>query len=175
MQEGELETEHKPGHRTGRGCGVGAAMIWLGEGLDSEAPKIELPSLQAHDLRPPRHPHLSGPYTTCLCPGSFVRTAPPHSTPTPALGTQGILAMCPVLVLEGKKQNKRGEALSLGLCLCRTSHSPLVLLSPRRWPSRVSIWLDISKPTGTLVACIPSSNHKAASAISANPCPFPLS
>lgn len=104
--------------------GWGSAADLAGERLGVRAAQNRTPSSPKSSVLPPP-PFLPGPHSTRLCPDSFVRTDPPptNCTPTPALGTQGILAMCSVPSAGGKKRSKKGKTLSLGLCLCMATHS----------------------------------------------------
>lgn len=90
----------------------GLLQIWRERGWESVTRNRTASSPSSQFAPPP--PRLPGPLSTCLCPDSFVRTAPPR-TPTPALGTQGILAMCPALSAGRKAAKEKGKA-SLWAC-----------------------------------------------------------
>lgn len=98
---------------TGKLCAEGGGLrrTWLERGWEPELPKIELPPLPSPQCSPSPLPFSLGhtPHASVQTHLLELTTPPTNCTPTPALGTQGILAMCSVPSAGGKKRSKKGK------------------------------------------------------------------
>lgn len=102
--------------------GGGLLQIWLGEGLGLRVTQNRISLSPSSQFAFPPPPLLPGPLSACLCPDSFVRTAPPLH-PHPCSRDSKNLSNVSDSKCWRKRRNIKEKTLFPGLCLRMTSQS----------------------------------------------------